>query len=130
MSEQTIFEIYFIKKGHWSNFYFSLKPFCASNILYLEIKLSEITTMIKGKLISSNTSPFFILKYLGKMSRENKIPCGTRFCCQKFWCNKVIFNQVLGLRKQKKGKMLCWNWIRISVKRYIYQRMKYYMQLT
>ena len=61
-------------EANQSNFYFSLDLFFASSILYLEIALSEITTMIGGKLISFDTSPIFMLNNLRKdVSKENTL---------------------------------------------------------
>ena len=44
--------------------------------------VSEITSMIEYKLISSDTSPIFMLKDLRKMYQEKIKHLSTRFCCQ------------------------------------------------
>ena len=94
-----------------SNFFLSLELFYASNILYLGIALSEITTMIEGTIISFDTSPIFMLNNLRKMyqKKTKTTPWSTRFCCKNVNLKRLkeaIINQVPGLCKQKSGKLV------------------------
>ena len=92
------------------NFCFSVELFCVSSFLYLGIALSEITAMIKDRLISAETSAIFLRKDLQKMYEEKIKHLGASDSAVKnvnvIRLEQAIINHVPGLCEQKSGQLV------------------------